>query len=99
MLFKLINALTIFQISIHVMLKKILNFFMIIYSNDMLIFFKSKKKHIKRVRFVLNKFRINKLYVNLEKCQFFVKEIKFLKFLMNKYEIKMNFVQINIIMS
>ena len=65
------------------MLKEFLNFFVIIYLNDILIFFKSKKKHTKHVRFVLSKLRMNKLYVNFEKCQFFVKKNEFLKLLIN----------------
>ena len=96
MFFKLINASTIFQTHIQ-MLKKFSNFFVIIYLNDILILFKSKKKYTKHVRLVLNKFRINKLYANLEKCQFFVENIEFLRFLINKYEIKMNSVRINTI--
>ena len=71
-------------------LKEFLNFFVIICLNDILILFKSKKKHTKHVRFVLNKSRMNKLYANLEKCQFSVKKIKFLKFLINIYKIKIN---------
>ena len=39
-----------------------------IFLNDTLIFFKLKEKHIKHVRLVLNKLRINKLYINLKKC-------------------------------
>ena len=94
MLFELINALAIFQTHIYVMLKEYSNFLVIIYLNDILIFFKSKKKHTKHVRFVLNKLCIIKLYANLEKCQFFVEKIKFLRFLINKYKIKINFVRI-----
>ena len=52
----------------YVMLKEFFNFFVIIYLNDILIFFKSKKKRTKHVRLVLNKFRTNKCYINFEKC-------------------------------
>ena len=74
------------------MLKAFLNFFVINYLNDILIFFKTKKEHTNHVRLVLNKTYINKLYANLEKCQVFVEKIEFLKLLINKYKIKINFV-------
>ena len=99
MLFELINASAIFQTDIYVMLKEFFNLFVIIYLNNILLFFKPKKEHTKHVRDVLSKFRLNKLYANLEKCQFFVEKIEFLRFLVNKYKIKMNSVQINTIVN
>ena len=75
MFFELTNASTIFQIHIYVILKKFLNFFVVIYLNDILILFKTKKKHAKHVRFVLNKFRAHKLYVNFENVNFLLKKL------------------------
>ena len=46
-------------------LKNFLNFFVVIYLNDILIFFKMKKKHSKHVRLVLNKFCAHKLWETL----------------------------------
>jgi hypothetical protein len=56
MFFKLINALVIFQRLINKALYKYFNNFIIIYLNNILIFIKEdKKKHIKKIKKVLNK--------------------------------------------
>ena len=88
--FGLTNASATFQAHIHVILREFLDFFLVVYLNDILIFFKTKKEHAEHVRLVLSKLRAHKLYANLEKCQFFVEEIEFLGFLINKYEVKMD---------
>ena len=49
---------------------KLINVTCVIYLNDLLIFSKNKKTHIKNVRKMLLRLKKFKLYVKLEKCFF-----------------------------
>ena len=71
MLFKLINALAIFQKLINYVLYDHLNKFIITYLDNILIFFKTKKEHEKHVKKVLKKFQKKNLYLKLKKCEFY----------------------------
>jgi Reverse transcriptase (RNA-dependent DNA polymerase) len=53
MLFKLINTLALYQNLINNILRKYLDDFMIVYLDDILIYSKTKEKHIKHVIAVL----------------------------------------------
>src|SRR2546421_6012856 len=97
LLFKLYNALIIFQIYINKILQRLLNIFYIIYLNDILVFSKNKAQHTKYLQLIMNKLQKHKLYVKIIKCKFFITEMKFLKFIMSMNRVSMNFSQINII--
>ena len=88
MLFKLINASATFQSYIYKILHKYLDIFMIIFLNDILIYFKNKNKHKQHVCIVLKALLKTKLYVKLSKCQFSVKRIFFVKFIIINEKVK-----------
>ena len=54
MSFKLINISAIFQTYINNVLKEHLNMFMMIYLDNILVYFKNEKDHKKHIRQVLN---------------------------------------------
>ena len=87
MSFELTNTSTIFQKMINDTLREYLNKFVIIYLNDILIYFKTFKKHVKHIKKMLNCFMKKKLRLKFEKCEFHKQKIKFLKFLINNKEI------------
>ena len=70
MLFELTNASTMFQELINHVLYDHLYKFIIAYLNDILIFFKTEKKHEKHIKKVLKKFQKKKLYFKSETCEF-----------------------------
>ena len=88
MFFKLINVLTTFQSYIHKILHKYLDIFVIIFLNDILIYFKNKNKHKQHVCTVLEAFLKTELYIKLSKCQFFVKRVFFVKFIIINEKVK-----------
>ena len=51
---------------------------MIVYINDILIYYKDKDKHLKLLKEVLRRLREHHLFVKLSKCKFFKKEVNFI---------------------
>jgi hypothetical protein len=96
MFFELANAFAIFQNYINIALREYLNIFVLIYINDILIFFKTLVEHERQVRLVLKKLLQYKLYVNLNKCEFSVTQTIFLNFLISVKDIEMNSSRIEI---
>ena len=99
MLFKLYNALNIFQIFINATLKEYLNDFCISYLNNILIYNNNKKQHIEHVFKILKQLKHVNLFLNINKCEFFVIFVKYLKFIITTKEIKINFVKVEIIVN
>jgi hypothetical protein len=74
MSFELANASITFQSYINFALKEFLNIFVIIYLNDILIYFQNEEEHTNHVRFVLKRLRKYKLFAKLNKCDFDLKK-------------------------
>ena len=97
MLFELKNTSIIFQTYINKTLIDIVDVFCVIYFDDILIFFKNRIIYVNHVKRVLRRQKKFDLYVNLKKCEFFVKKVEYLKFIVSVDDIKMNQRRINII--
>jgi hypothetical protein len=97
MSFELANASITFQSYINFALRKFLNVFVIIYLNDILIYFQNEEKHTNHIRLVLKRFKKYKLFAKLSKCDFDLKEIDYLKFIVEINDIRMNFARIVIV--
>ena len=80
MLFELKNASVIFQQLINNTIQKYLNIFVIMYLNNILIYFNTLKKHCKHVQKILKKLNKQVLYVNKKKSQFETQKVDFLKY-------------------
>lgn len=89
MFFKQINASATFQLYIHKVLHKHLNMFMIVFLNDILIYFKNEINHQQHVHTVLQVLLWTELYTKLAKCHFSVKKIFFVKFVITDQDIDM----------
>jgi hypothetical protein len=48
------------------------------------------KEHVEYVKKVLRKLKDYKLYLQLEKCEFYVKKIEFLSFIVSTERVKIN---------
>jgi hypothetical protein len=99
MLFDLANASITFQVYINKTLNELINDFCVMYLNDILIFFKNRKSHVKHIRKVLKRLRANDLFANLENCFFFKHEVDYLEFMISEDDITMNSSRIDIIMN
>ena len=76
---------------------KYLNDFYQIYLDDIFIYSKIKKDHIKYVRLILQKLREIDLQMNILKCKFHIQKTKFLNLLMFIDELRMNSIKIQIV--
>jgi Reverse transcriptase (RNA-dependent DNA polymerase) len=72
MSFKLINAPILYQSLINNIFRKYLNDFMIAYLDDILIYSKTKKKHIKHVTVILKALKKANMRINNAKNMFHV---------------------------
>ena len=92
MFFELINTPAIFQAIINDTLRDILNIFVIVYFDDIIIYFQEilaeYKKHIKKI---FRKFYEKNLKINIRKCEFYKIEIKYLENVVERNNIKINF--------
>ena len=70
---------------------------MVIYFNNILIYFKLKEDHYIYIRIIIERLKKYKLYIKLSKCFFNVEEIEFLRFIIDIIRVKPDFNKIFII--
>ena len=97
MFFKLVNASVTFQTLINKILRELMNHICVIYLNNILIYFKTRKKHWKCMRKMLKRLRQFKLYAKLSKYFFMIQRIEFLEYIINNYDVTMNLNKIEVI--
>ena len=95
--FSLINTLIIFQAYINKVLFRLINYFIIIYLNNILIYFKLRKDYYTYIKIIIKRLRKYKLYIKLNKYFFNINKVEFLKFIISFIKIKPNFNKILII--
>jgi hypothetical protein len=89
--FGLTNALATFQSVINNALYKYLGIFVTAYLDDILVYSsRTLEEHVKHVKKVLRKLKEYKLYLQLGKCEFYVKETEFLGFIVSTEGVKIN---------
>ena len=76
--FGLTNVPDVFQALINDVLRDMLNQFVFVYLDDILIFFHSTQEHVLHVRQVLQRLLENQLFLIAEKCEFYRFTIPFL---------------------
>ncbi len=78
LLFGLVNAPAVFQALVNDVLSDMLNIFIFVYLDDILIFSPSLQEHVLHVRRVLQRLLENRLFVKAEKCVFHASSVSFL---------------------
>ena len=68
--FGLTNALAAFMDLIHRVFQPYLDRFVVVFVDDILIYFKSEKNHEGHLRIVLQTLREHRLYAKFSKCEF-----------------------------
>jgi transposase InsO family protein len=76
--FGLVNAPAVFQALVNDVLRDMLNIFVFVYLDDILIFSPSLQVHTQHVRRVLQRLLENRLFVKAEKCSFHATSVTFL---------------------
>ena len=95
MFFGLSNVPASFQDYINKILAEKLDFFIIVYLDDILIYTNDvAQAHVDAVRWILNKLRKYGLFVNLKKCCFYKDEIRFLGYVMSAQRVRIEEEQI-----
>jgi hypothetical protein len=80
---------------INYIIARLLNNFVVVYLNNILIYSKKGKNHKDYIRQVLKKLRKHKLYTKLFKCEFCVKQVKYFRFIIIAKEVKLNLAKVN----
>jgi hypothetical protein len=78
MSFGLTNAPAYFMYLMNKVFMEYLDKFVVVFIDDILIFSKNEEEYDKHLCMVLQKLRENQLYVKLNKCEFWLKEVSFL---------------------
>ena len=81
--FGLANAPATFQAYINKALAGLLDIFLVVYLDDILIFSRDEESHVEHVRTVLERLRQFKLYAKASKCTFHTSQVEFLGFIVS----------------
>jgi hypothetical protein len=96
--FRFINAPAIWQAFINNVLREYLDVFVIIYLDDILIFFKTEEEHKKYIRKIFRRLINENLRIKTEKTEFYAKKVNFLGFVVGRGGVKMDKKKIQIIL-
>ncbi|MCU1415826.1 MAG: hypothetical protein JWN80_3166, partial [Microbacteriaceae bacterium] len=88
--FGLSNAPAVFQRYINECLHDLIDVYVIVYLDDILVFSKDIKEHEGHVREVLKRLRAGRLYANASKCEFSIKSCDYLGYLVSPSGITMD---------
>ena len=78
-------------------MSEIVDYFIIIYFNDIFIYFKLREDYYAYIKIVIKRLKKYKLYIKLNKYFFNVEEVEFLEFIINIIKVKPDFNKILII--
>ena len=86
--FSLANALATFQAYINTSIASLLNHFIVVYLDNILIYSKNPEEYKEHIQQVLLRLRKHKLYAKLSKCEFGISKLEFLRFYVKVDKIK-----------
>ncbi len=88
--FGLSNSPAVFQALVNDVLRDMVDRFVFVYRDDILIFSQNERDHVQHVRRVLQQLLENRLFAKLEKCQFYAQPVPFLGFIISLEGIRMD---------
>ncbi len=88
--FRLANSPSVFQSFINEVFRDMLNRWVIVYIDDILIYSTSLEDHIKQVREVLRRLIDHQLYAKAEKCEFHQESVSFLGYVISSGGVAMD---------
>ncbi|GJU49683.1 putative reverse transcriptase domain-containing protein [Tanacetum coccineum] len=81
--FGLTNAPAIYMDLMNRVCRPYLDKFVIVFIDDILIYFKTREEHVEHLRLVLELLKKEKLYAKFSKCELWLREVQFLKHMIN----------------
>jgi hypothetical protein len=78
MSFRLTNAPTYFMYLMNKVFKEYLDKFIVVFSDNILVFSRTEEEHEVHLRLVLENLRAHQLYAKFSKCEFYITECAFL---------------------
>src|SRR3990170_2011034 len=90
MSFGLTNTPVTFFRLINYIFMEYLDKFVVVYSDDILVYSKNEEKHAEHLRLVLEKLREHQLYAKYSKCEFWLSEVTYLGHVISKKGIAVN---------
>jgi len=95
MFFGMTNSLAIFQTIMNDIFRNLIaEGIVVVYLDDILVFTKMKEEHAQAVRRVLQVLKENKLFLHLEKCEFYKQQIEYLGLVILKNKVSMDPVKV-----
>ena len=88
--FGLTNAPAVFQALVNDILRDVINRYVFVYLDDILIFSESMGEHVTYVRLVLQRLLENRLFAKAEKCEFHRSTVQFLGFVVARGKLEMD---------
>ena len=89
LLFNFTNAFATFQNFVNKLFAKRFDLCVIIYLNDIVIYFVNREQHIENVKWILQRLKNNKFFINNDKCKWFIDNIDFLNFVVSSKNVQM----------
>ena len=87
--FDFTNAFATFQSFVNKILTERLDFCVIIYFDDIVIYSMNRKQHIENVKWIFQRLKKHKLFINNDKCKWFTDSIEFLNFVVFSKNVQM----------
>lgn len=88
--FGLNNTPAVFQALVNHVLCDMLNRFVFVHLDDILIFSQIQEQHFQCAHLILQRLLENKLYVKVDKCRFHSPSVDFLRFVIERGQVKMD---------
>lgn len=86
--FGLYNTLATFITLINSIFYKKSDEFVVVYIDDILVFFKSDKRHEVHLKIVIEKLKENQLYANEERSIFYLEKLEYMRYINNDKDLK-----------
>ncbi len=97
--FGLVNSPSVFQSFINDVFREMLDHYVIVYIDDILIYSETLQKHIQHVRSVLQRLIKYQLYAKLEKCEFHTTSVAFLGYIISQEGVAMDEGKVNAVLN